>query len=276
MFSTALFLASKYEDVEPVYLDTLFRSTPLGTEVGEEATLRLEPLFEEITHILMGPTTTSFVHRSVPVAWKEARIMWRRCRYLQAVDLEVHLSAVHTARYLCALGVAHFPLTGHYYSKIAAAAAFIAYNKYPYPDDDPLPTEITSTPPTRVKYPQALEEHTQYSIKELQPVVKELLKVASDVEKAHGPTINSRTRASFRDAFPVDIYEYYKKMGVVSTRPLPNFKDYFDKLAATDASAAVSNSGRETAPSKDTTSEEKENPEESEPEGEATAETVAA
>ena len=148
----------------------------------------------------------------------------------------MNLAAVHTARYFCALGAAHFPLTGQYYSKIAAAAAFIAYNKY---RATPHPTSRASlggqNSPSGIDYPEALRCHSGYTALEIKEVALELLSVAREVE-----TVASiRSTSSCRDKLPIDVYLYYKKANVVGTCILPNYAAFFKEIEALQAEAEL-------------------------------------
>lgn len=79
---------------------------------------------------------------------------------------------VRTVRYLCSLSIAHFNLTGQFYSRIAAAAVFITYNKFSA--DTELPV---------IQFPDALRVHSKCNAKDLEAVVKEMLSLATRVEE---------------------------------------------------------------------------------------------
>lgn len=156
------------------------------------------------------------------------------------------MAAVRTARYFCALGVAHYDFTGQYYSRIAAAAAFIAYNKYA-PAVNASVNDSTNTAPPGIEYPEILHNHSDYSAKDLGPIVKELLALARRVEEIC-LTNNTRHIGCYRDAVPVDIYLYYKRAGVVATKILPDFNAYYKKLNAEESASCSETEGSKASP----------------------------
>lgn len=65
VMATALFLASKYEDVDPVCLDAVIVNGVFGRQVTDKEVLSMEVTLSTVLHILMGPTATAFTHRLV-------------------------------------------------------------------------------------------------------------------------------------------------------------------------------------------------------------------
>lgn len=128
--------------------------------------------------------------------------------------MELNLAAAHTARYLCALAISHFPFTGEFYSKLAAAAVFITFNKY---------APSSSTGKCEIEYPTLLEHHCGYTLDELKPIVLELVDLACKVEAA------AATRGFDRTTLPIAIYAHYKKVAVVTTKAFPDFQKFFRK-----------------------------------------------
>ena len=145
---------------------------------------------------------------------------------MQSVKLEFAKAAVSTARYFCGLGLADFELTGQYYSKIAVAAAFIAYKYAPCVSQSV--SSSSDTLPPAVEFPKAMELHSGYSIKEIEPVVMQLLATAKEVET----TCEGGITGDARYRVPVDVYLHYKRVAVTATNILPDFAAFFAGLDA--------------------------------------------
>eukprot|EP00210_Caulerpa_lentillifera_P000769 g744.t1 len=191
----ALHLASKFEDVEALYLDQMLRQIGLRT-LKESDVLSLEAeFFGDLMHFV-GLTTTHFASR-----------------YLHAIDRETIPAEGYTARYLCALSVCHFPFTGHLYSKIATAAVFIAYNKYR--DDENSESKIV--------YPKALEIESGYKLSDIEEVVLEMVQLVKSTEiMAATPTRKLPTEMGF-----YTVFKRYATVGVATGHTLPDFKSFF-------------------------------------------------
>jgi len=192
---TALHLASKFEDVEAVYLDHMLRGLNLRT-LKESDVLDLEVEFFNHLEHFVGLTTTHFASR-----------------YLHAIGRETVPAEGHTARYFCALSVCHFPFTGHYYSKIAAAAGFIAHNKY---------RDNENSSPALI-YPPGLEAHSGYKLSELQEVVLEMV----DLIKRTELMASSHTRRCPTEMGMYAVHKRYAAVGVATANILPDFESFF-------------------------------------------------
>lgn len=196
MAVTALYLASKYEDVEPVFLEDILLSSQKQTiTVAEICEMELR-FFVHLDHFV-GITTTDFVSR-----------------FLHAIHHENIPSIGYTARYLCALSLCHFPFTGEYYSKLAAAAVFIALNKYNSGEDSSN---------QRMVYPPELEVHSGYCLGELEEVV---LRMVDLVKKTESMVYSPNTRGP-TELGAHAVYRRYAAKGVATGHTLPDFKAFF-------------------------------------------------
>lgn len=152
--------------------------------------------------------------------------------YLQAVDLELNQVASSTARYLSALALSDFKMTGYYYSRIAAAAVFISYNKYLDHNSKKAPPSDSESPQTgsNVVYPEELRMVSNYDAGDVEDIVFTMLRLAKDLETY------DRSRNLRNGTLPINIYQYYKKMGVTTTHTLPDFEVFYDELSESDDS----------------------------------------
>lgn len=129
--------------------------------------------------------------------------------------MELNIAAVDTVRYLCALAVSCYEWTGEYYSKLAAAAAFISYNKY---------SCVMTGKENVIDFPGSFEYHCRYSLKELKPIVLKLVELAIKVENK----MNGRSLYWDRSDFlPVEIYAFYSKKGITTGKAFPDFEKFF-------------------------------------------------
>lgn len=196
MAVTALYLASKFEDVDPVFLEQVLLSSrsQIITE-AEICELELH-FFVHLDHFV-GLTTTDFVSR-----------------FLHAISRENIPSIGYTARYLCALSLCHFPFTGEYYSKLAAAAVFIALKKY---------NGGENSSNQRMEYPPELEVHSGYCLGELEEVVLRMV----DLVKKTESMVNSQQKRAPTELGAYALYRRYAAVGVATGHTLPDFKAFF-------------------------------------------------
>ena len=137
---------------------------------------------------------------------------------MQSVDMEMHMSAVYMARYYSSLAMSHFSLSGYRSSKLAAAAAFIAFNHYVRA---PISTNASGEDESHIQFPAALKHHCGYSLAELEPIVLQLVELAREMEKTAFKPVHEK------EALPYAVYNHYRIKGVVSTYTLPDFGSYF-------------------------------------------------
>ena len=133
------------------------------------------------------------------------------------------MSAVYMARYYASLAMSHFSLSGYRCSKLAAAAAFIAYNHYARAPNNPNAGEDESY----IQFPAALKHHCGYSLEELEPIVLELVELARKMEKTAFKPVHEK------ETLPYAVYNHYRIKGVVSTYTLPDFRSFFRNMEAT-------------------------------------------
>lgn len=126
--------------------------------------------------------------------------------------MEWNVAAVQTSSYLCALAMSHHPFTGHYYSLLASAAAFIAFNKY----------NTNGTKESTITFPEAFEKSCGYGLKDLKPIVKELIRVAIDLEQA------ANDKFIDKRVYAISVYKHYLRTSVVTTHNYPDFDAFFE------------------------------------------------
>lgn len=146
---------------------------------------------------------------------------------LHCLKLQDDQTVLSSTFYFCSLAEADFDLTGEYFSRIAAAAVFIAYNKHARAVDASVGNSI-NTAPREDQFPEMLHKYSGYSAIDLKHVVEKLLELAKHAEEICN-TGNQKELESARGNVPLCIHQYYKRQNVVHTGALLGFGAYYAK-----------------------------------------------